>query len=213
MQDYLNELDGDSDDGWEELANGQASNKNEKSREKNRKKKNRKKQNRQKRMAEAQKQKEEAQEAAQKENSENNEDEKESNKDEENVEIEYIPEKFTIADLPPMYRQFYRVFESFKLDYKLKEAQQLPISTSDESKSAKKLAEKDDSDDEMENDPKKDDKDKISKRMMKKLTRLSVAELKQIVQRPDVVEMHDVTARDPRLLIQLKAHRNTVQGE
>lgn len=28
--------------------------------------------------------------------------------------------------------------------------------------------------------------------------------------RPDVVEMHDVTARDPKLLVQLKAHRNTV---
>ncbi|CAG9836254.1 unnamed protein product [Diabrotica balteata] len=56
-----------------------------------------------------------------------------------------------------------------------------------------------------------EDKSKLSKRKMKKLTRLSVAELKQLVQRPDVVEMHDVTARDPKLLVQLKAHRNTVQ--
>lgn len=81
-------------------------------------------------------------------------------------------------------------------------------------KAAKKAAEKGDSDnddDDDDEDDKKDDKDKISKRKMKKLTRLSVAELKQIVHRPDVVEMHDVTARDPRLLIQLKAHRNTVQ--
>ena len=30
------------------------------------------------------------------------------------------------------------------------------------------------------------------------MSRLSVAELKQLVARPDVVEMHDVTARDPR---------------
>lgn len=37
-----------------------------------------------------------------------------------------------------------------------------------------------------------------------------MAELKQLVNRPDVVEMHDVTARDPKLLVQLKAHRNTV---
>lgn len=56
-----------------------------------------------------------------------------------------------------------------------------------------------------------DDKSKMSKRKLKKLTRLSVAELKQLVNRPDVVEMHDVTARDPKLLVQLKAHRNTVQ--
>ncbi|KAJ8965531.1 hypothetical protein NQ317_007641 [Molorchus minor] len=60
-------------------------------------------------------------------------------------------------------------------------------------------------------DRKLEDKSKMSKRKMKKLTRLSVAELKQLVQRPDVVEMHDVTARDPKLLVQLKAHRNTVQ--
>lgn len=56
-----------------------------------------------------------------------------------------------------------------------------------------------------------EDKSKMSKRKLKKLTRLSVAELKQLVSRPDVVEMHDVTARDPKLLVQLKAHRNTVQ--
>lgn len=56
-----------------------------------------------------------------------------------------------------------------------------------------------------------EDKSKLSKRKLKKLTRLSVAELKQLVSRPDVVEMHDVTARDPKLLVQLKAYRNTVQ--
>jgi hypothetical protein len=42
------------------------------------------------------------------------------------------------------------------------------------------------------------------------MTRLSVAQLKQLVSRPDVVEMHDVTAQDPRLLVCLKATRNTV---
>jgi len=57
---------------------------------------------------------------------------------------------------------------------------------------------------------KEEEKTKLSKRKLKKLTRLSVAELKQLVNRPDVVEMHDVTARDPKLLVQLKAHRNTV---
>lgn len=37
-----------------------------------------------------------------------------------------------------------------------------------------------------------------------------MAELKQLVQRPDVVEAHDVTSSDPRLLVYLKAYRNTV---
>ena len=31
-----------------------------------------------------------------------------------------------------------------------------------------------------------------------------MAQLKQLVNRPDVVEMHDATAQDPKLLIHLK---------
>lgn len=38
------------------------------------------------------------------------------------------------------------------------------------------------------------------------MNRLTVAELKQLVERPDVVEMHDVTAQDPRLLVYLKVY-------
>ncbi|XP_050073763.1 splicing factor 3B subunit 2 [Anopheles maculipalpis] len=130
------------------------------------------------------------------------------------VEIEYVPEKVTIADLGPMYRQFYRVFEIFKLDTKSKEA----VKSADETEKEKAAAETKKLDDGMDYDyddmgdqDEKDDKEKISKRKLKKLNRLSVAELKQLVTRPDVVEMHDVTARDPKLLVQLKSHRNTVQ--
>lgn len=61
-----------------------------------------------------------------------------------------------------------------------------------------------------EKDDDDDDKPKLSKKKLKKLNRLSVAELKQLVSRPDVVEMHDVTARDPKLLVHLKSTRNTV---
>jgi len=49
----------------------------------------------------------------------------------------------------------------------------------------------------------------MSKKQKKKLTRLSVAELKQLVNRPDVVEMHDANAPDPTLLVYLKAYRNS----
>jgi len=51
---------------------------------------------------------------------------------------------------------------------------------------------------------------KKSKKQVKRETRLSVAQLKQLVTRPDVVEMYDVTAKDPKLLVYLKATRNTV---
>ena len=58
----------------------------------------------------------------------------------------------------------------------------------------------------LQDKPNDDDKPKLSKKKMKKLNRLSVAELKQLVIRPDVVEMHDVTAHDPKLLVLLKVN-------
>ncbi|KFB36084.1 hypothetical protein ZHAS_00003118 [Anopheles sinensis] len=138
----------------------------------------------------------------------------------EGIEIEYVPEKLSFTDLDPMYRQFYQVFEIFKLDTKSKDSLRAGEDAEKERAAAeaqRKADERnedddDDDDDDMGDDrDDKDDKEKISKRKLKKLTRLSVAELKQLVSRPDVVEMHDVTARDPKLLVQLKSHRNTVQ--
>ncbi|XP_065357578.1 splicing factor 3B subunit 2 [Calliphora vicina] len=138
-----------------------------------------------------------------------------STEDAEDVTIEYVPEKITIADLAPMYRQFYRVFEIFKLENKPKvsEKDKIANESAENKANQKNLANKlqeEGEEDELDEDN-VDDKEKLSKRKLKKLTRLSVAELKQLVSRPDVVEMHDVTARDPKLLVQLKAYRNTVQ--
>jgi splicing factor 3B subunit 2 len=50
----------------------------------------------------------------------------------------------------------------------------------------------------------------ISKRRIRDMIRPSVAELKRRVERPDLVEAHDVTASDPEFLIQLKAVPGTV---
>ena len=47
-------------------------------------------------------------------------------------------------------------------------------------------------------------------RKHKAMSRMTVAELKQVVARPEAVEAHDVTASDPRLLVFLKSYRNTV---
>ncbi len=49
-----------------------------------------------------------------------------------------------------------------------------------------------------------DDDPKMSKRKLRELIRPTVAELKRRVQRPDLVEAHDVTAADPDFLIALK---------
>lgn len=50
----------------------------------------------------------------------------------------------------------------------------------------------------------------LSKRRQRKLQRLTVAELKQMVSKPELVEGADVTANDPRLLVQLKGTRNSI---
>mmetsp|Transcript_12843 Transcript_12843/g.38240 ORF Transcript_12843/g.38240 Transcript_12843/m.38240 type:complete len:557 (-) Transcript_12843:44-1714(-) len=50
----------------------------------------------------------------------------------------------------------------------------------------------------------------MSKKQRKAATRMTVAELKQSVAHPEVVEAHDVTAGDPKLLVLLKSTRNTV---
>ncbi len=44
----------------------------------------------------------------------------------------------------------------------------------------------------------------MSKKKRKLASRLKIAELKQACERPDVVEVWDVTAMDPKLLVYLK---------
>jgi splicing factor 3B subunit 2 len=51
---------------------------------------------------------------------------------------------------------------------------------------------------------------RLSKKKLKKLNKLSVAELKSLVKNPEVVEWNDVSSSDPRLLVQIKAQRNIV---
>lgn len=132
------------------------------------------------------------------------------------VEVEYIQEKLNLFESEPIYRSYARVLEAFRISEptvvsdiskEIQAATIFGVQIKDLTK-VPKLPEEDDIDEGGEG--KGDEKPKLSKRKLKKLTRLSIAELKQLVSRPDVVEMHDVTARDPKLLVQLKAHRNTV---
>lgn len=213
--DYI-DADADSEDDDTQDAIQQSDYKGKRRMNKNKKKKQKKKENRKLRQEKQQEFDDKPTNKIDKSNVDSGKDEsKESSSNENDVSIEYVPEKITVADLAPMYRQFYRVFELFKLEDKPKE---IKDSDAKDEKDAKEKKDKEsiiegmpeDEDDDMD-DGKKDDKERLSKRKLKKLTRLSVAELKQLVQRPDVVEMHDVTARDPKLLVQLKAHRNTVQ--
>jgi len=50
----------------------------------------------------------------------------------------------------------------------------------------------------------------LSKKKRRKMARLTIAELKQLVSKPEAVEWTDPSAADPRLLLHLKTYRNTV---
>lgn len=50
----------------------------------------------------------------------------------------------------------------------------------------------------------------ISKRQLKQMSRISVAKLKQLVGRPELVELHDITAKDPVFLLHMKSTKNSV---
>lgn len=201
------DADAESDDDDDVLNNHVAKAKGQHRVDKNKKKKQRKKQNKKNRQNKVQQNDEKITNGEDKSNADGK-----SNESTDDVAIEYVPEKITVADLAPIYRQFYRVFELFKLDEKpiaVKTEESTENNEDKEKKDKDHLL--DDDDEDMDDENKEGNGEKLSKRKLKKLTRLSVAELKQLVGRPDVVEMHDVTARDPKLLVQLKAHRNTVQ--
>lgn len=51
---------------------------------------------------------------------------------------------------------------------------------------------------------------KLSKKKRKEMNKLSVAELKAMVQKPEIVDWTDTSAPDPRLLVHIKSHRNVV---
>jgi len=50
-----------------------------------------------------------------------------------------------------------------------------------------------------------------NKKQLKRMNRMSFAQLKVLVNRPDLVEAWDITASDPLLLLHLKGYKNTVE--
>ncbi|XP_064408037.1 splicing factor 3B subunit 2 [Latimeria chalumnae] len=174
--------------------------------EKNRKRRNRKKKSR--RRPTGQKETQEKQPA------------KPAPQDEEaEVEIEYVTEEPVIYD--PNFIFFKRIFEAFKLTDDVKKEKEKEPEKTDKLEVLTTLKKKgfedemrdsddDDDDDDSDDEERKPDVPKLSKKKLRRMNRLTVAELKQLVARPDVVEMHDVTAQEPKLLVHLKATRNTV---
>jgi len=123
------------------------------------------------------------------------------------VEIEYVADAM-VDEEDPNYAEWLKIFQKFQkppaeeevakeADAPAKEA------VKQEEKKEEKKADSDDEDGEGA-------KEKLSRKKFKLLNRLSIAELKQLVRRPDVVEVWDVTSSDPKLLVFLKSYRNSV---
>ncbi|XP_035531443.1 splicing factor 3B subunit 2 isoform X1 [Morone saxatilis] len=181
--------------------------------DKNRRRRNRKKKSKQKRAHEKKEQAEQQQqkkEGGDKEKDKDKEKEKEKEKESE-VEIEYITEEPEIYD--PNYIFFKRIFEAFKLTDDVKKEKEKEPEKAEKQETAvlrKKGFEDEKKDSDDSDEDIRPDVPKLSKKKLRRMNRLTVAELKQLVARPDVVEMHDVTAQEPKLLVHLKATRNTV---
>ena len=67
-----------------------------------------------------------------------------------------------------------------------------------------------DDDDEIPDEDEENAAPKISKKKRKEMNKLSVAELKALVRRPEMVEWTDTSAPDPKLLVQIKSYKNVV---
>lgn len=167
--------------------------------ERNRRKRERKKREKEERRKQEQTEKKEATEKKDFENAD--------------VDIEYVVQPAVAAD--PQVSDGVPALEADQnMDAVLRRFQErAAVIVSDDD--AAKLSEADkpkevkdaDDDDSMGSD---DEGEKISKRKLREMIRPSVADLKRRVQRPDLVEAHDITAYDPDFLIQLKSIPGTV---
>jgi len=120
--------------------------------------------------------------------------------------IQYVSANNDLDESDPLYNEFSQVFNKFS---KPEELCKVPGEKNENdkdnelNKNGVKLM-----DDQMNIDI--DGEKPLSKKRKNIIKRASVADLKQQVPRPDVVEVWDVTSADPRLLVYLKAYRNTV---
>ncbi|KAJ3162390.1 Splicing factor 3B subunit 2 [Geranomyces michiganensis] len=130
----------------------------------------------------------------------------------EKVEIEYVAAPLEV-DENSAFADFAKVFAKFepKVEEEVVEHEEAEGETNNgaaEGQSANGDAEKEETDD---SDAEGEAGDgKVSRKKARKMNRLTVAELKQLVRKPEVVDWVDVTGADPKLLVHLKSYRNTV---
>ncbi|OQN95448.1 hypothetical protein B0A48_18404 [Cryoendolithus antarcticus] len=102
----------------------------------------------------------------------------------------------------PLYEQFASVFTKFQ---QRDEEEAPPVKEIEQPKVF------DDDDDNIQGEDEEEETvAKLSKKARKQANKLSIAELKAIVQKPEIVEWTDTSASDPKLLVNIKSSRNVV---
>ena len=133
--------------------------------------------------------------------------------DEENVEVEYVPAPLELeleGAREEAVEAFREVFEAFRA--RGSSGGDVGTSDVDASGDGDEGDAEDDGKDGVggEDEGEGEGEDGMSNKRRKELRRMKVAELKQFCAKPEVVEVWDSSAHDPRLLVSIKAHRNTV---
>lgn len=112
------------------------------------------------------------------------------------LEVDDLTSQYDLDN--PLFDQYKSIFEKFR--------EPPPEETAkDEEKPAIYYSDDDDLDEEEETK-----KHTISKRMRKQMNKPSIAQLKAVVKKPELVEWTDVSSSDPALLISLKGAKNVV---
>ena len=125
------------------------------------------------------------------------------------LEVEYVADAM-VDENDPNYAEWIKIFEKFQKGPDEDAAAKEEGAGKEEPEQAKKEAKKEDKKDDSDDEDGEGKAQKLSRKKHKLLNRLSIAELKQLVRRPDVVEVWDVTSTDPKLLVFLKSYRNSV---
>ncbi|KAJ3210652.1 Splicing factor 3B subunit 2 [Dinochytrium kinnereticum] len=122
-----------------------------------------------------------------------------------NVEIEYVAAPTSALFEDEAFKDYEKVFERFSLT-----RADATETAKDEDETAGDASGTAGADQTGAKDEDEEDEEEMSKKKKRLAQRLSVAQLKQLVSKPDVVEWVDITAADPKLLVHLKAYKNTV---
>ncbi|TAQ86398.1 hypothetical protein B7494_g5277 [Chlorociboria aeruginascens] len=118
--------------------------------------------------------------------------------------LEPTVSEFDISEDDPNFAMFTRVMEKFQAN-KVEDPNDADVNPSNKDQVLY------DNDDEIPDEDEEVNKEpKLSKKKRKERDKLSVAELKALVKKPEIVDWTDTSASDPRLLVHIKSYRNVV---